>query len=76
MKYSFKIEKEIDLLERIDKMISIKNDDKNKELMIRYLDNGKRTKVTKKYKTISIDEAMVFMKDKQKGLRTTLSICI
>ena len=32
IKYSFKIEKEEDLLNRIEKMVAIKNDEKNKEL--------------------------------------------
>ena len=45
---SFEIEKEEDLLNRIEKMRAIENDEKNKQLKIRFCNGGKNVKVTER----------------------------
>ena len=44
IKYSFKIEKESDLLNRIEKMVTIKDNKMNKKLEIVYCDGGKKVR--------------------------------
>ena len=72
IKYSFKIEKEDELKRRIEKMLSIKNNEKNKEFQIQFRNGGKKVKVTKRYGQISLTEAMDFMKVQQKLLKKQL----
>ena len=45
IKYSFKIEKEDDLIKRIEKMVAIKNDKMNKRLEIQFRDGNKKVSV-------------------------------
>ena len=72
IKYSFKIEKEGEILKRIGKMVAIKNDEKNKELQIQYRDDGKKVKVCKRYTRIPFIDAMDFMMKQQKTLEKRL----
>ena len=72
IKYSFKIEKEDELMLRIEKMVAIKNDTKNKELHIQFRDGNKKVKVTKRYDRIPLTDAIDFMKEQQKLLKRQL----
>ena len=72
IKYSFKIEKESDLLNRIEKMVTIKNDEKNKKLEIQYREGDKKVKVSKRYGQIPLSEAMDYMKNQQKSIKNKL----
>ena len=62
IKYSFKIEKEDELLYRIEKMVAIKNVPNKKELQIQY-----RDELSKRYGSIPLSEAMDYMKAQQKN---------
>ena len=73
IKYNFKIEKEEDLLNRIEKMLTIENDEKNKLLKICFCKDGKNVKVTKRYGKISLAEAIDYMKVLQKSLKLQLN---
>ena len=72
-KYSFKIEKEDELMKRIDKIVAIKNDKKNKKLEIQFRDGNKKVKVSKRYSQIPLTEVMDFMKKQQQLLKQQLS---
>ena len=82
LKYSFKIEKEDQLMARIEKMISIKDDKKNQRLEIQFTDpdkegkKGKRVKITKRYKIMNVSNAWGYMKEQQSKLRSKLKLCI
>ena len=69
IKYSFKIENETELLNRMEKMLTIKNDKKNKRLDIQYREGDKKVKVTKRYGQIPLSEAMDYIKDQQKAIK-------
>ena len=53
-------------------MLTIKNNEKNKELQIQFRNGRKKVKVTKRYRQISLTEAMDFMKVQQKLLKQQL----
>ena len=72
IKYSFKIEKEDELKRRIEKMLSIKNNEKNKEFQIQFRNGEKKIKVTKRYGQISLTEAMDFTKQRIMSLKQQL----
>ena len=72
IKYSFKIEKESDLLNRIEKMVAIKNDEKNKKLDIQYREGDKKVEVSKRYGQIPLSAAMDCMKSQQKSIKNKL----
>ena len=72
IKYTFKIEKEEELKKRIEKMVAIKNDEKNKQLQIQFRNGNKKAKVTKRYTRIPLTEALDFMKVQQKLFKQQL----
>ena len=72
IKYTFKIEKEEELKNRIEKMVAFKNNEKNKELEIQYREGNKKVYVSKGYSQIPLAEAMDFMKVQQKILKQQL----
>ena len=72
IKYSFKIEKEEDLLNRIEKIPATENDEKNKQLKIRFRNGGKNVKVIKRYGKISLAEATDYIKVQQRSLKLQL----
>ena len=72
IKYTFKIEKEEELKKRIEKMVAIKNDEKNQKLEIQFRARDKTVKVFKRYTRIPLTEAMHFMKVQQKLLKQQL----
>ena len=72
IKYTFKIEKEEELTKKLKKMVTIKNDEKNKELQIQFQNGNKKVKVSKCYIQIALTEAMDFMKVQQKLLKQQL----
>ena len=82
MRYSFKIEKEYQLMARIEKMIAIKDDKENQRLEIQFTDpnkeskKGKRVKITKRYKLMDVSNAWGYMKEQQGKLRSKLKLCI
>ena len=61
IEYSFKIEKEDELLERIEKMVAFKNIPNKKELQVQY-HGGKKVNVSKRYGSITLSKAMDYMK--------------
>ena len=69
IKYTFKIEKEDELMRRIKKMVAVKNDEKNKKLEIQFRNGNKKVKVSKHYTRIPLAEAIDFMKVQQKQLK-------
>ena len=73
IKYSFKIEKESEQLNRIEKMVAIKNDTNNKKLEIQFRNGGKKVKISKRYGRIPLTEVMDFMKTRQKLLKQQLT---
>ena len=82
IRYSFKIEKEYQLMARIEKMIAIKDDKENQRLEIQFTDpskeskKGKRIKITKRYKLMDVSNAWGYMKEQQGKLRSKLKLCI
>ena len=72
IKYSFKIKKGDELMKRIDKMLTIKNDEKNRKLEMQYRDGNKKVKVSKRYGQVSLSEAMDYVKNQQKALKQKL----
>ena len=72
IKYSFKIGKENSLMKRIDKMVAIKNSEKNKEPQIQFRNSEEKMKLIKCYGQISLTQAMDYMKNQKKSLRQKL----
>ena len=73
IKYSFKIDKESELLNRIKKMVAIKNDKNNKKFEIQFCISGKKITVSKRYAQITLTEAMDLVKTQQKLLKQQLT---
>ena len=73
IKYNFKIKKD-EMLKRIDKMVAIKNAEKNKKLEIQYRDGDKKVYISKKYTQIPFNDAMDFMTKQQKTMEKSLML--
>ena len=76
IKYSFKIENEGQLMVRIEKMIAIKDDERNKRLEIQYRERGKKVKVSKRYKIMDKSAAWGYMRVEHSKHRSKLMISI